>query len=211
MTSPTRERRTERRAALGKRLLEAVEELADQGVRFNDASVEKLASQAGVSRATFYIYYEDKADFLRQATRDVFIELDTASRIWWDVAHLGNKRDIEASMTAIVRTYLRHRAVLAAVSEAAATDPRASQNYLEVMGNVIGAVQQAIDRGRSSGVIRDVPPTTAAALTWMVERSCTQVLENPPPGAEQDLIASFTEIMYSALYTPSTQRGAKPK
>src|SRR5262249_62181282 len=46
------------------RLLDAIEGVTDGGEGLGDVSVEKLAKAAGISRATFYIYFADNGDLL---------------------------------------------------------------------------------------------------------------------------------------------------
>jgi len=48
-----------------RRLLEVVQQLLDEGESFTEMSVERLVSEAGISRSTFYVYFEDKGDLLR--------------------------------------------------------------------------------------------------------------------------------------------------
>ena len=67
--------RADRRARMEHDLLEATERLMDDGTTFTELSVDRLASEAGISRATFYVYFEDKADLLRLLAARVLAEL----------------------------------------------------------------------------------------------------------------------------------------
>ena len=63
MPSVTRKpqaKRQERREQLERRLLDATERLMRDGASFTELSVDRLSSEAGMSRASFYIYFEDK-------------------------------------------------------------------------------------------------------------------------------------------------------
>jgi len=52
----------DRRAAAESRTLDVVEELLGTGARFTELSVERIASEARLSRSTFYLYFRDKTD-----------------------------------------------------------------------------------------------------------------------------------------------------
>ena len=63
MPSVTRKpqaKRQERREQIERRLLDATERLMADGASFTELSVDRLATEAGISRASFYIYFEDK-------------------------------------------------------------------------------------------------------------------------------------------------------
>jgi AcrR family transcriptional regulator len=52
------------------RLLASLESLLADGGSYTGLSVQELVDATGVSRATFYLYYEHKNDLLRAARRD---------------------------------------------------------------------------------------------------------------------------------------------
>ena len=49
-----------------RRLLDATERLMRDGASFTELSVDRLSTEAGISRASFYIYFEDKGQLLRR-------------------------------------------------------------------------------------------------------------------------------------------------
>jgi len=59
------ESRTARRLAHAERLRRGAADLAASGERLHHVSVERLATASGMSRATFYIYFDDKAELVR--------------------------------------------------------------------------------------------------------------------------------------------------
>ncbi|MGF2947547.1 TetR/AcrR family transcriptional regulator [Mycobacterium sp. Lab-001] len=194
--------RAQRRAEIERSLLAATERLMNAGSSFTELSVDRLATEAGVSRATFYIYFEDKGHLLRQLAERVFGELSEAARRWWDVAERRRSSDAREAMQAIVATYRRHQSVITAVIEMAAYDPDVSATYDAIFEGIVANVEAVIRAGRSAGTIRDIPVTeTAAALTWMVERSCHQTLRRTPPGPGDDHLAeSLAQVIWASLY-----------
>ena len=78
--------RQERREQIERRLLDATERLMADGASFTELSVDRLATEAGISRASFYIYFEDKGDLLRRLAGQVFDDLAGRRRAWWGVS-----------------------------------------------------------------------------------------------------------------------------
>src|SRR5881628_1602946 len=94
--------RQERRGQIERSLLDATERLMADGASYTELSVDRLATEAGISRATFYIYFEDKGHLLRRLTRQVFDDLAGSGEKWWGVAHRRDPADAVAAITGIV-------------------------------------------------------------------------------------------------------------
>src|SRR6202008_2993814 len=121
--------RQQRREQMERRLLDATERLMRDGASFTALSVDRLATQAGISRASFYIYFEDKGHLLRRLAGQVFADLADSADQWWSVAWRHNPDDVRAAMAGIVATYRRHQPVLVALNEMAAYDPVVGATY----------------------------------------------------------------------------------
>src|SRR5215213_1715600 len=83
VTRKSQSSRAERRDEIRRRLLAVVENLLDKGENFTEVSVERLVSEAGISRSTFYVYFEDKGDLLLGWFNDITAELANAAGAWW--------------------------------------------------------------------------------------------------------------------------------
>src|SRR5271154_1701712 len=100
MPSVTRKpqaKRQERREQIERRLLDATERLMRDGASFTELSVDRLSGEAGISRASFYIYFEDKGHLLRRLAGQVFGELGAAAERWWGAAWQRNPDDVRAA------------------------------------------------------------------------------------------------------------------
>jgi AcrR family transcriptional regulator len=161
-----------------------------------------------MSRANFYIYFEDKGDLLRRLAGQVFGDLADSAELWWGVAWRHDPDDVRAAMAGIIASYRRHQPVLVALNEMAGYDPLVAATYRELLTGISGRLTQVIEAGQADGSIRRELPaaTTASALSWMVERACQQNLPNSPPGYDAELTTTLTEIAWGALYlTPITK------
>lgn len=194
--------REERRGEIERRLLDATERLIGEGASFTELSVDRLATEAGMSRASFYIYFEDKGHLLRRLAGQVFGDLASGAERWWGVAWRHDPDDARAAVAAIIADYRRHQPLLIALSEMAGYDPLVAATYRELLTGISGRVAQIIEAGQADGSIRRALPAaaTASALTWMVERACQQNLPAREPDYDSELATALTEILWGALY-----------
>ncbi|GAS96424.1 TetR family transcriptional regulator [Mycolicibacterium canariasense] len=205
MPSVTRKpqaKRQQRRQQIERDLLEATDRLMADGASFTELSVDRLATEAGISRASFYIYFEDKGHLLRRLATQVFGELAEAAGRWWQVAGRHDPSDVHAAMSGIIASYRRHQPVLVALNEMAGYDAAVRDTYGELLAGITGQVARIIAEGQADGSIRRSLPVTATAssLTWMVERSCHQNLPAQPPSYDAELATALTKIVWGALY-----------
>ncbi|RAU96772.1 TetR/AcrR family transcriptional regulator [Mycolicibacter senuensis] len=200
--------RQQRREEIERRLLDATERLMGDGTSFTELSVDRLATEAGMSRASFYIYFEDKGHLLRRLAGQVFGDLASGAERWWQVAARRDPDDVHAAMNAIIASYRRHQPLLIALSEMAGYDPLVAATYRELLTGISGRVARVIEDGQADGSIRRALPVaaTASALTWMVERACQQNLPAQDSDYDAELSAALTEIVWGALYLNPTSR-----
>ncbi|MGK2854869.1 MAG: TetR/AcrR family transcriptional regulator [Microbacteriaceae bacterium] len=197
--------RQERREQIERQLLDATDRLMADGTSFTELSVDRLATEAGISRASFYIYFEDKGDLLRRLARQVFGDLTRDAAQWWAVAGRRDPADILSAMAGIIASYRRHQPVLIALNEMAGYDAQVGETYRELLTGIGAQFAGVIEAGRADGSIRVALPaaTTASSLVWMVERVCQQNLPSQPLSYDAELATTLTEIIRGALYLES--------
>lgn len=201
--------RQQRREQIERQLLDATERLMRDGASFTELSVDRLSSAAGISRASFYIYFEDKGHLLRRLANQVFADLAGSAERWWGVAGRHDPADVRAAMNGIIASYRRHQPVLVALNEMAGYDPLVAATYRNLLTAVTGRMTRVIEEGQTDGSIRPelAAATTASALTWMVERACQQNLPVRPRDYDAELAATLAEIVWGALYLKATLAG----
>jgi len=207
VTRKAQANRERRRADIEKQLLEATERLMSEGLAFTELSVERLATEAGISRATFYIYFQDKGQLLRRLAEQIFAEFLDDARTWWDVVERRDAADLRKAMLAIIATHRTHQALVTAVIEMAAYDPEVCETYDQLLGDAIDSLERIIERGKADGVIRPQLPSrmTASGLTWTVERTVYQTVRITGPEHDAQLADALTEIVWSTLYLESAE------
>ena len=197
--------RQERRERFERQLLDATDRLMADGASFTELSVDRLATEAGVSRAPVYLNFEANGPQLRGLTGPVFADLAAAADRWWSVSERRDPSDVRAAMSALVASYRHHQPLLVALNEMAAYDPLVGATYTGILNDIAARLAEVIEGGQRDGAIRSALPAaaTASTLTWMVERTCQQNLPSRPASYDAELTDVLTEIVWATLYLES--------
>lgn len=170
----------------------ALTDLLADGTSFRDLSVERIATQAGIARSTFYLYFDDKPAMLDALSAEALLRLYDAQRIWLGKGADTSAADVRAAMRGLFAAFGEDEIVLRAVAEASGYDPVLRQAYLARIQDYIRAIERFIRKGQQGGWVRDVhPASTAAALAWMTERTVSQT----PPGTSKQRIRATADAL----------------
>jgi AcrR family transcriptional regulator len=191
MQAPTTVRRRSRRPALTRgderelALLAVAESLLADG-RFASATLQEIAARAGISRPTFYFYFDSKQALLVglvERTLDELIEeVKRALR--------PTEEDPRAAMRAVTRgvadLWWRHHAALMAAAELAGSAPSVFERIRAVIEEPMPDMGRLLRRIRGSSLTRDLRSAERLALrlAWMTERNF-YVLGRERPSREQ--------------------------
>jgi AcrR family transcriptional regulator len=202
ITRNTQSSRAQRREEIRDRLRTAAEELMASGESYTELSVERIVREAGISRATFYVYFEDKGDLLRALAEDFIDRILEAAATWWQLPEDATKADLRNAMQAIFEAYIPHKVVMAAVVEVASYDIALRQLFGELLNRAIAGVAAHIEAGQRDGYVERGldPQRTAAWLTWMAERGLYQLVAPASGGSTDRLLEALTDITWNTLY-----------
>jgi AcrR family transcriptional regulator len=64
-----------------------------------DITIREICEHAGLSRSTFYAYYKDQYDLLRQIEAETFVEAEKLMQPYMDAVKKSNGREITALLT----------------------------------------------------------------------------------------------------------------
>jgi len=194
--------RTQRRADIHDRLRAAVESLVEGGESYANLSVERIASTAGISRATFYVYFSDKVALLEAMAAAFTDGLIEAASGWWSLPGSLSKEDLSAAIGAIFDAYLPHKEIMAAVAEVGAHDPDIGGVLAGLVDRAVAGLAGHISAGQEEGwVARGLDPLrTAEWLCWMAERGMYQLARPAGRGTAARLQAALTDILWNTLY-----------
>jgi TetR/AcrR family transcriptional regulator, ethionamide resistance regulator len=202
ITRTNQSSRAQRREEIRDRLGAAAEQLMADGESYTELSVERIVREAGISRATFYVYFEDKGDLLRALAVEFIERMIGAAAAWWSLRSDATRTDLRAAMRAIIDAYQPHKVVMAAVVEVASYDAGLRELFGDLLNQTIGGVAQHIATGQVEGYIEAGldPERTAAWLTWMAERGLYQLVAPATPATIEKLLDAMTDITWNTLY-----------
>lgn len=201
--NPLRLESPERLAILTTHFVGVVEELIEAGEAYSDLSVERLIRAGGISRATFYSYFESKVGLLQAMVKDVTGEISEAGFAWWDASPEMQRDELREVLRPSLLAYLKHKTLLRAVAEAAAYDEDARAAYGALMTDTAIRLAAHIRAGQKDGSIAPEldPDHTATWLVWMLERGLYQSVSVAKPREVTRWLESLTDIIWRTLYS----------
>jgi AcrR family transcriptional regulator len=170
--------------------------------QFGDLTVNDILSAAGVSRGSFYFYFDSKHDVLAELVRRAVAQGHDAASPW-----LANPVDKVAALrigtAAGAQLWMANAPILRAIVENWRTDPRLTALWLEQMQTFtdaaiaqINADPEAVKRLVGVDVV-----ALASSLTWLSERVYYLAATETPPFDDQDtVVETLVHIWASALY-----------
>jgi len=178
---------------------------------FGDLAVGDILTAAGVSRGSFYFYFDSKHDVLAELVRRAVAAGHAAAEPW--LAGPGGPADpaaaLRSGITAGARLWMASAPVLRAIVENWRTEPRLEALWTEQMQTFTDATVAQITadpRARERLAGQDIP-ALASALTWLGERLYYLAATGTPPFGDQDtLVATLLHIWTSTLYPDTPAR-----
>lgn len=201
-------RRDERRAEV----LAIVERQLRSGVTFAEMNVASVATEAGISRSTFYAYFVDKANLLRTWYSESTGEILAAARQWWSLDETATRADLRAALEHITEVYGRHPELMAATHEAIGVDHGVREAVEDSMRRYVEGLRTHIETGQAGGFIdASLPPAeTAYWLHWMAERGLHRMSRYQAPDSRERMIDAYTGIVWNTLYAPARKPANAP-
>lgn len=183
------------------RLQQAMQRLLDDGRPFGSISVETLAREAGLARATFYLHFKDKGALVARLLARISDEVVSSGGAWFEDARGSGPAEVCAAIDGVVRTFKRHRVVLAAVADTAPFDPAVAALHGDMMDRLCRASRRAIATVRAEGRAGpQADDALADMLSWVVELYCNRFV-GPVEGRRLEaMIARLGHVCASAIF-----------
>jgi AcrR family transcriptional regulator len=194
----------EREAAI----LDTMASLLAGGRALAAVGIDDLAQGAGITRSSFYFYFDSREAALRALAARVADRVLESSHRWL-------RRDEEEPYDALRRAgaaYLElwrdEGPVLRAISAASATDPELSAFWNEARRQFVEAAAEQIRRDRDAGVALAGPPEAmdlAGVLSAMSERVCSAATATKlsAKGGER-VIDALATVWHRSIYGTAT-------
>lgn len=193
--------RAGRRPEVTAALLATVERLLKEE-RWTDLSIERICTDAGVARSTFYLFFEDQGHLLTVLADSALEAITGAGEGWWSLPREAEREDLVAAVGDIFTAYAQHGVLLAAVIEAASYDARVREHLNESFERSFAAVTEHIARAQAEGWMDPAldADTIAHWLSWMGESGLrTMLLRGVRP--TRKMIEAYVGIVWNVLYS----------
>jgi AcrR family transcriptional regulator len=185
-------------------LLEATERLMAGGGNFTALSVEKLCREAGIARSTYYLYFKDKGQLIRELGLTIAGELLQTTWRWWDISSAVTLPQLCRALRETLKIYRQHQAIFASMAEAASYDPEVRAAFDALLEAMTQRSFDAVREGQRRGTIhKDVSQASCMALVWMMERVAYHRVRNGSDADLQQAAKVLANIIWRALYTPA--------
>lgn len=197
--------REARRADVLRRLLAVVERLLDEGETFTEISVERMVSEARMSRSTFYVYFADKGDLLRAWFTDIGAEVAQAASQWWAIDADATREDLRDALAHAAAVYRPHTPLTAATFDAAAYDHSLRELTTALIDANIDALRRHIAAGQKAGFVDEslAAAEVATWLIWLAERGFHVIMRDAGEAAMSRHVDAYTAIVWNTLYAPA--------
>lgn len=191
-----------RRDEIRGRLLSAVERLIVGGDSYANVSVERLAGAAGISRATFYIYFEGKGDLLHAWLAETLRELGAAGAPLLALDAEATAAELSSILATLLVGYRSRATVMAAILDEATRDAALRADVDAAIAAAISALAEAIERGQREGWADPalLPRETAAWLVWLLERGLNHIIPLADDARLQGLATTLAQMAWRTLY-----------
>jgi TetR/AcrR family transcriptional regulator, ethionamide resistance regulator len=170
----------------------------------NEIGVDELAAGAGISRPTFYFYFESKDAVLRALVARIAEEMFARAETWLDRTDEPPEVSTMRTIEATAEVWQAHGPVLRAAVQNWGTVPEMRAFGEGLVRRFVGRSAQSIRDARKAG---DAPPgpdpqALATALIWMNERCFyTSSLSANPALSREQLVPTLTTIWLRAIYS----------
>jgi AcrR family transcriptional regulator len=184
-------------------ILAAAEQLLETR-RLDELTVVDLIREAGVSRATFYMYFESKHAAVAARAEALMEQIHDLWSPWLNDGGPEHAAELEQLWLRSIEFWRQHRALLMAAAEAWRADVIVSEAWMVLMRRFAGTVADHITRARRAGV---APPRPNAAilatlLVWLNESALYMEFGSSAPPPEEDgiLAATLSAIWLRVIY-----------
>ncbi len=137
-----------------------------------NARISDIAAEAGRSVASFYNYYDTKADLLIALAEEFHAEATQMAALPYR-SGLAREEALRQAVAGFWRTYAERRGELIGIFQAAMLEGEFRDRWLEMRAEAITRIAAEIRRAQAEGYCPGADPVlTASALSAMLEHFC---------------------------------------
>ena len=167
-----------------------------------ELAVAEVLEDAGVSRASFYFYFQSKHAIVAALLERIVDEVYTAASPWFERGETPPREALIAATSGSLALWREHGAVMSAVIEHWASAPELREIWGGVMESFTDAAAAQIERDREAGVAPPGadPQKLAGVLVAMNERCYYFAISAGDPTDDPALVETLTGVWLASIY-----------
>ena len=183
--------------------------LGDKPLR--EIGVDELAAGAGISRPSFYFYFESKNAVLQALVERLADEMYAEAESWLEREDDSPEVTVSRSIGAAAEQWREHGPVLRAAVQTWGSVPELRVFWEDIVRRFVEQSAARISEERAAGAAPPgpEPEALAKALIWMNERCFyTSSLGTDPSLSEDELVPTLTAVWLRAIFGSFTPPAA---
>jgi TetR/AcrR family transcriptional regulator, ethionamide resistance regulator len=195
--------RAQRRSEVERTLVATLEQLIADEPRFTELTLERLVGAAGISRTSFYKYFDSKVDVLSSWLGEL-VELLTRAPQTWSVEVAPTRAELARGLRDIAAVYRPRLPLVAAVYETAAHDAELRAQLAVALDSTESALRRHIARGQQEGWANTAvgDAETARWLIYLTENGLRHIIGPAPEHCVGELVEAWADTVWLTLYQP---------
>jgi AcrR family transcriptional regulator len=173
----------------------------------NAIPIAELAAGAGISRPTFYFYFESREAVLRELALRITEQLYHAAERWLRRGDEPPAEGVRSALAESLALWRQHGPVLRAIVRAHESDQELHSFWQGLVGQLVEAAARQIERERRAGIALPGPPSArslASALVGMCDRAWYEASAEPGSArADRELTDTLAAVWLRSVYGTS--------
>lgn len=173
---------------------------------FREIDVGELARGAGISRPTFYFYFDSKNAVLSALVSGIVREMHDASYAWEADPRGDPIEAYRRGISDVAALWRKHGPLLRAAVQTWGSVPEMRRFWEREVGRFVETQAVRIREARELGVAPKEGPSPealATALIWMNERCFyTNSIGATPSLSDEEMVETLTSIWVRAIHAP---------
>ena len=166
---------------------------------FSDNTVDDITNYSGVSHGTFYIYFKNKKDALRELLKETFDLLYDATEAPWKREH--SYESLRESIYGFFKIYQSHWKVIRTWKEAAMLDAEFMLLWHNLVDQITCRIKQNIEYSIRKGLCQPIDSAVASqALSGMIEHYANNYLMKGETVDLNIISKTLAHIWYYGIY-----------
>lgn len=167
---------------------------------FRELTVGSLMKRIRLSRATFYLYFNDLHGLMEALLDEVKVGIVEGARPW--LSNEGDpQEELRKSLASLIEMGWEHGAILKAVDDAAPNDERLENVWEAFVASFDEVVAARIANDQAAGITPEFDPLPVArALNRMDAGILIHAFGTPEKAPKAEVLAAVSRIWFSTLY-----------